>query len=71
MKTILFKINWRYAIGEFLIVVIGILVAFQLDAWKEDKDEAALVNEYLTDIKAGLKSDSSFYQNTLQYLDTI
>jgi len=71
MKTPRFKINWRYAIGEFLIVVIGILVAFQLDSWKEDRDEAQLVNEYLTDIRVGLETDSVFYQMANNYFDTI
>ncbi len=71
MKIPKIKINWRYAIGEFLIVVIGILVAFQLDAWKEDRDEALLVDEYLTDIKVGLETDSVFYQNAKGYFNRI
>ena len=71
MRIPKFRINWRYAIGEFLIVVIGILVAFQLDAWKEDRDEAKLVNEYLTDIKVGLESDKNYYNRALDYFDNI
>ena len=71
MKKSKFRINWRYAIGEFLIVVIGILAAFQLDEWKENRDEAKLVNEYLTDIKVGLESDSAFYEKALEYFDKI
>ena len=66
-----FRINWRYAVGEFLIVVIGILVAFQLDSWKEERDEAKLVNEYLTDIKVGLQSDSTYYNKALEYFDDL
>ena len=65
------RVNWRYAIGEFLIVVIGILAAFQLDSWKENRDEAKLVNEYLSDIRAGLRSDSLFHQNALEYFNQI
>ena len=71
MKVPKLKFNWRYAIGEFLIVVIGILVAFQLDAWKENRDESMLVKEYLTDIRVGLVTDSAFYQNALGYFDDI
>ncbi|MEM1259774.1 MAG: hypothetical protein AAGB24_16585 [Bacteroidota bacterium] len=71
MKIPKFKINWRYAIGEFFIVVIGILVAFQLDAWKENQDEARLVNEYLTDIKAGLETDQAFYKRASEYFNSI
>ena len=33
------KINWRYAIGELLIVIIGISVAFALNNWSASLKE--------------------------------
>ena len=71
MKKWKVNINWRYAIGEFLIVVIGIITAFQLDAWKEDRDSANLVNEYLTDLEAGLRNDSLYYGMASKYFKNI
>ena len=71
MKIPVININWRYAIGEFLIVVIGILVAFQLDTWKEQQDKARMVNEYLTDIKVGMETDSVYYFKALDYFKSI
>lgn len=37
MKLSLFpkKINWTYAIGEIIIVIIGITIAFSLNRWAE------------------------------------
>ena len=71
MKHYNFSINWRYAIGEFLIVVLGIVVAFQLDSWKERQDELKLVNEYLADIRVGLETDAAFYQRSTVHFDSI
>ena len=65
------KINWKYALGEFFIVVFGILVAFQLERWKENKQETALIKNYLSDIEVGLRTDSVFYENAVNYFDEI
>ncbi|MEM1219181.1 MAG: hypothetical protein AAGH79_09725 [Bacteroidota bacterium] len=66
-----FQINWRYAIGEFLIVVLGIVAAFQMDAWKERREKAQLLEEYLYDIEAGLQTDSLFYGFATAYFKNI
>lgn len=36
----------RYAIGEILLVVIGILIALQINNWNENQKERKLENEY-------------------------
>ena len=64
-------LNAMPVIGEFLIVVFGIIAAFQLDSWKEDRDDARLVTEYLTDIEVGLANDSLYYEMALIYFDSI
>ncbi len=51
------KINWRYAIGELLIVIVGISIAFALNNWAgkiRDRDEG---QAYLTNIKNDLSQD--------------
>ncbi|MEO0573653.1 MAG: hypothetical protein AAF039_18275 [Bacteroidota bacterium] len=65
------KINWRYAIGEFLIVVIGIVAAFQLDSWKERRYNNDLITGYLTDLQVGLKNDSLYYGMATKYFDEL
>mgnify|MGYP001794202781 CR=1 FL=1 len=66
-----FKINWRYTIGEFLIIVFGIIAAFQVDTWKESYDNDKLLTEYLTDIEVGLQKDSLFYELAVKYFAQI
>lgn len=47
----------RYAIGEIVLVAIGITLAFQVNQWKDDKEEQELEIKLLTEIQNGLKSD--------------
>jgi hypothetical protein len=59
-----------YAIGEIILVVIGILIALQLNGWKEERQEASLeygivksllddISENEMKIKGVIHSDSS------------
>ena len=66
-----FTINWRYAAGEFIIVVLSIIVAFQLDAWKANRDNKELLEDYLMDLKVGLLNDSLYYDMANDYFQNI
>lgn len=46
-----------YAIGEIALVVIGILVALQINNWNEESKSNELLRKYETNIIAELKSD--------------
>ncbi len=52
------KINWRYAIGELLIVIIGISVAFALNNWSASLKENDLKDAYLSNLKADIEHDA-------------
>lgn len=47
----------RYSTGEILLVVIGILIALQIDNWNNDRQEAATLDSYLSSIARNVKSD--------------
>jgi len=59
----------RYAIGEILLVVIGILIALQLNAWKEEiqaKEELKIsMNSMLDD----LSQDITFYNTQIKKME--
>ena len=46
-----------YAIGEVLLVAIGILLALQVNNWNEEKKRLSLEREMLQSIKTSLESD--------------
>ena len=46
------KVNWRLAIFEVAIVVVGILIAFRVDEWKEHRAERREVAESLSRLAA-------------------
>ncbi len=47
-----------YALGEVLIVIVGILVAVQVNSWNEDRKDEAVEISILKAIKADLVKDS-------------
>ena len=47
----------RYAIGEIVLVVIGILIALQINNWNEDRIRDELTQVYLKNVVNDLKSD--------------
>ncbi len=61
---------FKYAIGEIILVVIGILIALQINNWNEQRKtrniEAKLISELLEDVK----NDSNFYQSRLKFFDS-
>ena len=48
-----------YAIGEILLVVIGILIALQINNWNQDRLDKAYEMQMLSEIYHGLKADST------------
>ncbi|MFD1314779.1 DUF6090 family protein [Namhaeicola litoreus] len=48
----------RYAIGEIVLVVIGILIALQINNWNEKKKEADNERYILQEVLANLREDS-------------
>ncbi|GAA4268157.1 DUF6090 family protein [Hyunsoonleella aestuarii] len=47
----------KYAIGEIVLVVIGILIALQINNWNEDRKDRELEKEFLVALKETLNRD--------------
>ena len=68
-----------YAVGEVILVVFGILIAFQIDNWNESKILTKKEIANLKEIKKNLKSDlenqlipgAEYYQNSLDSHDIL
>ena len=55
----------RYAIGEIVLVVIGILIALQINNWNEFRKERILEKDYLTRMRLDLQKDTTFLKITI------
>jgi hypothetical protein len=56
-----------YAIGEIVLVVIGILVALQINNWNEGKKEAEVEKQYMISLLSDLGKDRNNLKNTIEF----
>jgi hypothetical protein len=57
---------FKYAIGEIVLVVIGILIALQINNWNENRKQKAKVNSYLKSMLIDLNNDTENYTNFIE-----
>lgn len=50
-------VNWRYALGEIALIVIGIVIALQASEWWDRKAERRTEATYLAELRAELAID--------------
>ena len=55
----------KYAIGEILLVVIGILIALQINNWNENQKSKKDERYILTEVLKNLKEDSGFVDDII------
>ena len=53
---------FKYAIGEIILVVLGILIALQINNWQQHKKDKALEQRYLKNLVEELEKDSMALQ---------
>lgn len=60
-----------YAIGEIILVVIGILIALQINNWNTARQEHAELHGYLNNIKKNIQFDLTNVNSIMAKRDTI
>jgi hypothetical protein len=60
-----------YALGEIFLVVIGILIALQINNWNENNKNEQLAIKYLKNVQSDLKQDTTVFSNTLVSINQI
>ncbi|MEM6516403.1 MAG: DUF6090 family protein [Bacteroidota bacterium] len=63
-----FKKYVLYAIGEIILVVIGILIALQINTWNQNKKDKKLEEQYYCRLLEDAKQDRRNYDNQLSLL---
>lgn len=62
---------FKYAIGEIILVVIGILIALSINNWNEHRNEKNQLKEYLLAIKKNIKNDIIVLNKDAIFRDTL
>jgi len=62
------KINWHYTLGEILIVIIGISIAFSLNKCAESRQDKKLELLYLKNLKNDIETDKHNLEESLKQL---
>jgi hypothetical protein len=57
----------KYAIGEIILVVIGILIALQINNWNNSIQQGKLERKYLTELKTNLTFDLKDIQFNIDF----
>lgn len=60
----------KYAVGEIILVVLGILIALQINNWNIDQQTQRKEQAYLKEIRANLQQDSLRLETVLTFNDT-
>jgi hypothetical protein len=60
-----------YAVGEIVLVMIGILLALQVNNWNEHQKEQKILNASLSSLKLNLREDIKNLNDQIQYNQTI
>ena len=45
------KLNWKYALGELVVITLGVLLALGLDLWKQSLADDKLEVTYISRLK--------------------
>ena len=59
----------KYALGEIVLVVIGILIALQINNWNEGRKQQQAETEFLKGIKNDLTQDKQFITHVLNTME--
>ena len=59
-----------YAIGEIVLVVVGILIALQINNWNENQKINDTVKNYYNQLLQDLNKDKAYIEKTISFLDS-
>jgi hypothetical protein len=60
---------FKYAIGEIVLVVIGILIALSINNWNENRNEIIRLNRILDIVKADFVKDTLILRNKIKFYE--
>ena len=66
-----FKRYLIYAFGEIILIVIGILVAMNLDDWNDNQKDISKTESFIKEIHFDLKNDTTIFGQEIRKIDKV
>lgn len=63
-----FKLNWKYALGELVLIFLGISLAITFQNWNENRKNDIELRSILSNLETELEEDSAAYHLTFERL---
>ena len=60
-----------YAVGEVVLIIVGIMIALQLNNWNEDRKAQAEFDEYIVQLREDVKGASENLEESIRILNGI
>jgi len=60
----------KYAIGEIVLVVIGILIAISINNWNENRKLDNSIQIYYQQLLVDIQTDKNYYNNLINWLES-
>lgn len=61
----------KYAIGEIFLVVLGILIAVQINTWNENRNKFNSAKDFVADFKFDIEQDTTVFGAQLRKINGI
>lgn len=65
-----FKLDWTYAIGELLIVAVGVLIALAINVWNNERLERAQERDFIRRLISDIDEDQRRFEFQLKAIDS-
>ena len=62
------RLNWRFLLGEFVVIVVGVLMALWVDQLREARANAELEIEYLKSLVTDIDADLAQFDETESWM---
>ena len=60
------KLDWRYAFGEVVIVIVGVLVALAVNNWNGNRLDRFREQQYIMSLAQDFRADTSELTHALE-----
>lgn len=64
-----FKIHWPRALGEFVVIVMGVLAALAVDEWRGDYEDRKTEIDYLDRLRVDIERDIEKFSSEILVLE--